>query len=69
MCCKNESHQCGGHRDSNQSGSCTCGGQTHFGSSFWTKNEKIAKLEECLEELRVEEKAIEERIVALKSEK
>jgi|SaaInl8_200m_RNA_FD_contig_21_3723673_length_289_multi_4_in_0_out_0_1 hypothetical protein len=68
MCCRNESHQCGGHRESHHSSSCACGEHTNFGSCFLTKKEKIAKLDEYLEELKVEEKAIEERIIALKAE-
>ncbi len=59
---KGGSHDCGGHHGC----SCGCGG--HFGPTFWTRDEKIAWLEKRLDGLREQVKAIEERIVALKSE-
>lgn len=59
MCCGTKSHHgC----------SCGCGGSFHGGPHFWTKEEKIAWLEQYLEELQEGTKAIEERIAKLKEE-
>lgn len=44
------------------------GGPFRFGPRFWTKKEKIAWLEQYLEGLREEVKAVEERIATLKGE-
>jgi hypothetical protein len=41
---------------------CGCGGHGHFGRRFLTRDERIANLEEYLEALRQEAKAVEERI-------
>ncbi len=68
MCCGNENHQCGGHHESHQNCSCSCGGHDYSGPMFWTRDEKIAKLEEYLEGLQAEEKSIKERIDLLKKE-
>lgn len=68
MCCGNESHHHGGHGSHHHGESCGCGGHADFGPCFWTKDEKIAKLEECLKNLQTEEKSIKERIDALKKE-
>ena len=68
MCCGSESHQGCGHQGSHHSGSCGCGGHTEIGRCFWTKKEKIAWLEENLEDLQAEVKSIQERITALKEE-
>jgi hypothetical protein len=69
MCCGSESHHGGWHRGHHHGGSCCCGGPFRFGPRFWTKKEKIAWLEEYLEGLREEAKAVDERIAALKGEK
>jgi hypothetical protein len=68
MCCGHESHHRGRHWGHHHGGSCCCGGYTRFGPRFWTKKEKIAWLEEYLEGLREEAKAVEERIAALSGE-
>jgi hypothetical protein len=68
MCCESESHHGGRHRGRHHSGSCKCGGHTNLGPCFWTKKEKIAQLEERLENLQAEVKAIKERITALNEE-
>ncbi len=68
MCCGSESHHSGGHRGRHHSGSCGCGGHANFGPCFWTKKEKITRLEEHLEDLQAEVKSIKERITALKEE-
>ena len=60
MCCKSEHHH---------SSSCGCSGHSEFGPAFWTKEEKIAKLEQYLKDSREQAKTIEERIAALKKEK
>ena len=67
MCCGSESHHGVSHRGYHHSGSCCCGGH-RFGPSFWTKEEKIARLEQYLEGLQEEAKIVEERIAALKGE-
>jgi hypothetical protein len=68
MCCGHESHHRGRRWGHHHDGSCCCGGYTRFGPRFWTKKEKIAWLEEYLEGLREEAKAVEERIAALSGE-
>jgi hypothetical protein len=68
MCCGHESHHGGRRWGHHHGGSCCCGGYTRFGPRFWTKKEKIAWLEEYLEGLREEAKAVEERITALSGE-
>ena len=68
MCCGHEGHHGGRHRGHHHGGSCCCGGHARPGPCFWTKKEKIAWLEEYLEGLREEAKAVEERIAALSEE-
>ncbi len=68
MCCEPESHHGGRHWRHHHGDSCGCGGHFRFGPRFWTKKEKIAWLEEYLESLQEEAKAVEERIAALKGE-
>ena len=68
MCCGSGSHYGGGHRGCHHNGSCACGGHADIGPCFWTKKEKIAWLEEYLEDLQAEVKSIKERITALKGE-
>jgi hypothetical protein len=68
MCCGHESHHGGRRWGHHHGGSCCCGGYTRFGPRFWTKKEKIAWLEEYLEGLREEAKAVEERIATLSEE-
>jgi len=69
MCCGTESHHGGWYRGHCHGGSCSCGGPFRFGPRFWTKKEKIAWLEEYLEGLREEAKAVEEHIAEMKEEK
>lgn len=77
MCCGCgcESHQGAGHKGHHHSGGCgcgcgcSCGGHSRFGPTFWTREEKISYLEQYLEGIQEEQKAIEERITALKQEK
>jgi len=68
MCCGHESRYASKHQGHRHSGSCACGGHACFGAAFWTREEKIAWLEEDLGGLREEAKAVEERIAALKGE-
>ena len=68
MCCGNKSHHSGRHRGCHHSDSCACGGHACIGPCFWSKKEKIAWLEEYLEDLQAEAKSIQERIAALKGE-
>jgi hypothetical protein len=63
MCCQAEGHH-GGHH---HGGGCGCG-CSHSGPAFWTKAEKIARLEQVLADLLEETKAVEARIAALKGE-
>ncbi len=65
MCCEHKDHHGGKHHGGC---SCGCGGHSGFGPVFWTKEEKIARLDEHLQSLRDKAKAIEERIAALKAE-
>jgi hypothetical protein len=60
-----------GHRHADScgcGGSDECGGPSHFRRRFWTKEEKIARLEQYLADLREEAKAVEERIAAMNGE-
>jgi hypothetical protein len=70
MCCESKSHHGGRHRHRghHHGGSCCCGRHSCFGPGFWTKAEKVAWLEQVLEGLQEEVKAVEERIAALKGE-
>ncbi|MEE8163793.1 MAG: hypothetical protein V3T92_07320 [Anaerolineae bacterium] len=68
MCCEPESHHGGWHWGHHHGGFCACGGPFRFGPRFWTKEEKIAWLEQYLEGLREEAQAVEERIAKLKGE-
>ena len=68
MCCGTETHHGRGRHHGGSCG-CGCGGHSHFGRCFLTKEEKIAWLEQYLESLQTEAKAVEERIAALKKEK
>ena len=77
MCCEHEGHHGskhrghhhgGKHRGHHRGGSCCCSGHSHFGPCFWTKEEKIARLEEYLEGLQKEAEGVKERIAALKGE-
>lgn len=53
----------GGHH---HGGSCGCGRPYGFRRHFWTEEERIAWLEQYLEDLREEAKAVEEQISAMK---
>ncbi|MCP4539046.1 MAG: hypothetical protein GY832_18075 [Chloroflexi bacterium] len=70
MCCESTGHHKGmhrGHHRGHQGDTCGCGHDS-FGPAFWTKEEKIARLEECLASMQERVKAVKERIVALKEE-
>lgn len=72
MCCCGDKGQhdcgCGGHsHKGGHHGSCGCGGHS-FGPAFWTRDEKVVWLQERLDGLREQVKAVEERIAALKAE-
>jgi hypothetical protein len=68
MCCGVEIHHGGWHWGYRHGGSCACDWPYHFGPRFWTKEEKVAWLEQYLEGLQEEAKVIEERIAALRGE-
>jgi len=65
MCGNNES--CCGNQPGRQHHGCDCG-QVPWGPAFWTKEEKIARLEQYLQELLEETKTVEKRLAALKKE-
>ena len=75
MHCETKSHHghgrrhcgCGqGHHGGSCGCGCGCGGG--FGRRFLTKEEKIAGLQEYLENLQKEAQAVEERITELQGE-
>ena len=68
MCCEHKGHHGGKHQRHHCGCSCCCGGHSGFGPALWTREEKIAWLEEHLQGLREEAKAVEERVAALKAE-
>ena len=68
MCCRHRSHRGWGHGGHHHSDPCACGGHADIEPCFWTTKEKIAWLEEYLEDLKVKAMSVEERIVALKGE-
>ena len=70
MCCESGSHHGGWHRGHRHGDSCGCGcgGHFRFGPRFWTREEKIAWLEQYLEGLQEETQAVEERIAKLRGE-
>jgi hypothetical protein len=58
-------HGHGGHHD--RGCGCSCRhGASGFQRRFWTKEERIAWLEEYLAELQAEAKGVEERIANMK---
>jgi hypothetical protein len=69
MCCEPGSHHGDWHWGHHRGDSCACGGHSRYGPCFWTEKEKIAWLEQYLEGLRKEAKAVEERIAEMKEEK
>ena len=69
MCCGTEGHHAGWHGGRHHGCSCGCGGPFRFGPRFWTEKEKIAWLEQYLEGLREEAKAVEERVAEMKEKK
>ena len=68
MCSEHDKQHGCHHGGSHRSGSCACGESDDFGPCFWTKREKIAYLEEYLEDVQNKMKSVEERITALKEE-
>ena len=72
MCCGTRSHHGGRHRghhhgcDCGCGCGCGCGGHSHFGRRFLTKEEEAAQLEQYLESLQAEAKAVQERIAKMK---
>jgi len=66
MCCGGNNCGCGGHGHHQKS--CGCHEGPNFGHWLWTKDEKIAWLEESLEVLQEDVKAYQDRIAALKAE-
>ena len=74
MCCGTGKHHGGRHwghhfGGRHHAGSCGCGEAFRFGRCLATKEEKVAWLEQYLQELQEEAKAIEERIAEFRKEK
>ena len=69
MCCNTGRYQ--GFQKVGQPDVCFCGcdDTQHFRPRFMTKKQRIAGLEELLENLREEAKAVEEHIAQIKKEK
>jgi hypothetical protein len=49
-------------------GSCDCDNRSHFKRRFLTREEKVARLEQYLENLQLEAQAVEEHIALLQAE-
>ena len=62
---------CGCGRSRHQHGDacgCGCGTPLHGGRRFWTKEERIARLERYLESLEKEAQAVKEQIAGMTGE-
>lgn len=60
---------CGCGRSRHRHGdTCGCGTPFHGGRRFWTKEEKIARLERYLESLEKESQAVKEQIAEMRGE-
>ncbi|MGB4505289.1 MAG: hypothetical protein WBI44_10420 [Syntrophaceticus sp.] len=57
-----------GHDHHAKVGSCCCGCDGGFKRHFFSKQEKIAKLEDYLKDLKAETEAVEAKIRCLKEE-
>ena len=68
MCCQMENHHGCKCKSHHHSGSCDCDNHSHFERRFMTKEEKIAQLEQYLENLQMEAKAVQEHIAVLEEE-
>ncbi len=58
-----------GHQHHGKEVSCGCGCGGDFKRRFFSRQDKIAKLEEYLRDLRAETEAVEAKISCLKEEK
>jgi hypothetical protein len=65
MCCEQSRDECCVVQGRNES---ECHGDLGFQPAFWTKEEKITRLETCLADLNKKAKLFEERIACLKKE-
>ena len=69
MCCGTESrHHAQRPGQHHACCCCGCGEPSSSSPTFWTDEEKVAKLTQYLTDLREEVRATEERIAALKGE-
>ena len=68
MCCRHSSHNDVGHSSPHLHSPCVCGGHEDIRPCFWTKEEKIAYLEDYLDDLKNKKKSVDERIATLKEE-
>ena len=70
MNCGHGTHHLGDHcgcgrRRHHHGDSCGCGAPFHGGRRFWTKEERIARLERYLEGLENEAQAVREEIAGM----
>jgi hypothetical protein len=73
MNCGHKEHHHGGYCDCGRSrhhhgDTCGCGTPFHGGRRFWTKEEKITRLESYLESLENEVQAVKEHIAEITGE-
>lgn len=69
MCCHDSRHHCDGDETpSHQHRDCCCCKKDHSNPAFWTREEKIAWLEQQRGELQETLSALEQRIAALRAE-
>ena len=68
MCCRHDTHHEGGHNGPHFRGPSACDRHEDIRPCFWSKREKIAYLEEYLEDIKNKWKSVDERISALKEE-
>ena len=66
---ESKGHHGGRHWGHHHRGRCACGCESGLGAAFWSEKEKIAWLEESLEGLQEQVKAVQDRISALKGQK
>jgi hypothetical protein len=65
--CRNE-HGCGASCGCGSGSGCSCGSKHGFTRKFRTREEEIASLQEYLDELQMETRAVQENIAALKKQ-
>lgn len=66
MYCQTKKHHGCEGKGHHHNGSCDCDNRSHFKRRFVTKEEKVAQLEQYLEDLQKETQAVQEHIAVLK---